>query len=150
MSRSIADLMTSPTLQPMPSHDWTGWVPPPPMQPMASHVQPGTWDTRADGSPKGTGYLGVLARPDGRVSNEINIGVNLNGKAIEIPTLVPTLTPQEVNYLLTMDVSKGQIPDAIVQKAVDFARQRMKAGKPVFAQPGEDNTALYPHVKRAR
>lgn len=110
-------------------------------QPMASHdqVDRSQWDKRADGSTKGDGFLGVLKRPDGRVSSEISYGTtDVTGKEMDIPLLVPTLTPDEVQYLLKADISKpDQIPPGIVSKAVAFARQRVAAGKPVFAQAGE-------------
>jgi len=88
---------------------------------------------RADGTPKGKGYLGELKRKDGRVSTEISIGVELDGKETEIPTLVPTLTKEEVNYLLN-DWREGmKIPEPIVRKAVEHAKKRMKSGLSPFA-----------------
>lgn len=92
---------------------------------------------RADGTPKGPGFLGSLTRPDGSVSSEISIGVNIDGREIEIPTLVPTLTPQEVQWLLSHDVTDPQtIPDGIVQKAIAHARQRIATGQSPFADRG--------------
>ncbi len=86
---------------------------------------------RPDGTPKGRGFLGELKRPDGKVSTEISVGVNIGGKEMDIPTLVPTLTKAEVSSLL-----KGDRPsDVIVQKAVDHAKQRIAQGKSVFADP---------------
>lgn len=121
--------------QPMASHDAA------PIAPMASHdqIDRSRWDKRADGSLKGDGFLGVLQRPEGGVSSEISIGTtDVNGKEMDIPLLVPTLTPDEVSTLLSSDLSKpSTIPRGIVQKAVAFARQRVAAGKPVFAQAGE-------------
>jgi hypothetical protein len=84
---------------------------------------------RNDGTNKGTGYLGVLTRPDGKVSTELSIGVNIDGKETEIPSLVPTLTKQEVDYMLS-----GQKPTKqIVQKAVDYAKERKKKGLSPYA-----------------
>ena len=94
------------------------------------------WDKRPDGSAKGNGFLGVLQRPDGGVSTEISVGVNINGHDMDVPTLVPTLTRAEVKTLLTVKSAKD-IPDSIVQKAVDFAKTRIAAGKSVFAGPDE-------------
>lgn len=101
--------------------------------PPVNGVDKSTWDKREDGSTKGTGFLGVLKRPDGGVSTEISVGVNINGKEMEIPTLVPTLTKQEVDYLL----SGGRPTDAIVQKAAEFAKGRIAEGKSVFASDAE-------------
>lgn len=84
---------------------------------------------RQDGSLKGQGFLGPQQRPDGSVSTEITIGVNINGKETEIPTLVPTLSDAEKTSLLNGDKPSP----AIVQKAVDFAKSRIAAGQSVFA-----------------
>jgi len=85
---------------------------------------------RVDGTIKGPGFLGELKRPDGKVSTEISIGVNMGGKEMEIPTLVPTLTQSEIKHLLD-----GKKPtDAIVDKAVAHAKKRMDEGKSVFKE----------------
>ncbi len=105
--------------------------------PVENHGNDPSW-LRSDGTAKGNGFLGVLKRPDGKVSSEISVGVNIGGKEVDIPTLVPTLTAAEKNWLLTNDVSDpSRIPKAIIQKAVDFARPRIAAGKSPFAGPGE-------------
>lgn len=99
---------------------------------------PSNWDKRADGSDKGQGFLGLLQRPDGKVSSEISIGVNLDGQEVEIPTMVPTLSQQERDWLINNDVSDpSKLPRSIIQKAVDFARQRKQQGKSFFAQATE-------------
>jgi len=88
---------------------------------------------REDGTQKGMGFLGPLKFKDGRTSTELSIGVNFDGKQREIPSLVPTLTREEIQHLLD---GNGPTP-AIVDKAVAHARQRMTVGKDVFAVPGE-------------
>jgi len=103
------------------------------------------YGTRADGSKKGAGFLGALPRPDGSVSSEISIGVNIDGREVEIPTLVPTLTPQEKQWLLSNDISDPtKIPPAIIQKAVDYARPRLKAGQSPFADASESPAGWTP------
>lgn len=91
------------------------------------------YGTRADGTEKGLGFFGELQRPDGSVSTELSIGVNLNGRETEIPLLVPTLTREELDYLL----QGGEPTRALVDKAVQFAQERAKAGKDFFAGEGE-------------
>ena len=94
--------------------------------------------TRSDGTPKGDGFLGALPRPDGSVSSEISIGVNIDGKEVDIPTLVPTLSQSERQWLLTNDLSDPKkIPGSIIDKAIAFARPRLAAGKSPFAGAGE-------------
>lgn len=95
-------------------------------------------ETRANGTPKGSGFFGPLKRPDGRVSTEISVGVNIDGKEVEIPTLVPTLTEHEKKWLLTNDLSDPhRIPDSIIAKAEAHARERLKQGKSPFADESE-------------
>lgn len=105
----------------------------------SSSVDSSNWGAREDGSAKGTGFLGVLRRPDGGVSTEISVGVQINGKEVEIPTLVPTLTRKEVDTLLSTPLDNGasKIPDSIVNKAVAYAKQRIAAGKSPFAGPND-------------
>jgi len=88
---------------------------------------------RPDGSKKGNGYFGVLQRPDGMESTEISVGVNIGGKEMDIPTLVPTLTEEEKNYLLNMPMTEHPTR-AIIQKAVTHAKKRMSQGLSVFKE----------------
>ena len=106
------------------------------------------YGNREDGTRKGRGFLGELKRPDGDVSTELSIGVDMGGgKEVEIPTLVPTLTSQERDFLLALppgDASK--IPDSIVAKAKAFAQSRISAGKSPFADDSESPGASPPPV----
>ena len=92
---------------------------------------------RADGSNKGDGYFGKLQRPDGRVSTEISVGMEIGGKETEVPLLVPTLTKKEKDYLLSRDEKKLDFKSPemqpILDKAEAFARKRMRSGKSPFA-----------------
>jgi hypothetical protein len=90
---------------------------------------------RNDGTKKGNGYFGALPMQDGskKVATELAVGVNLGGKEVEIPTLVPTLTSGEIDYLL-----KGKKPTpTIMKKAILHARDRIKKGLSPFASSGD-------------
>lgn len=76
------------------------------------------------------GFLGPLKYKDGSTATELSIGVNLGGKEVQIPSLVPTLTKQEIQHLM----GGGQMTDSIVQKAVEHAQLRMKMGLGPFAE----------------
>ena len=90
---------------------------------------------RKDGTNKGPGFLGELLRPDGDVSTELSIGVNIRGKETEIPALVPSLNKEEIDHLL----SGGEPTKAIIQKAVDHAKTRITDGKsPFFGAADEE------------
>lgn len=114
--------------------------------PIVTNPDKATWDKRGDGSEKGMGWLGLRQRPDGTVSSEISIGVNLGGKETEIPTMVPGLSSDEVSYLLTHKpaaIFRGPydkmppIEKSIMDKATDFAKQRAAKGLSPFRQAGE-------------
>jgi len=100
----------------------------------------GSYGNRASGSPKGMGYFGELKRPDGQISTELSIGVEFDGKEQEIPSLVPTLTKPEIDHLLR----GGEPTEAILEKAVTHARNRLAQGKDPFAQPGEQSKPTTP------
>lgn len=95
------------------------------------------YGTRADGTKKGPGFFGELKRPDGDFSTEISIGVEFDGQETEIPTLVPTLTREEVDYLL----DDNDPTEEIIDKAVAHALDRFKQKKSAFIQPGEKYVA---------
>lgn len=96
---------------------------------------------RADGTKKGAGYFGPVQRPDGSVSTEISIGVNLNGKETEIPLMVPSLNKGELQYLIESDPQSPDfmknMPRSILQKAIEHAAQRIKASQSPFANDNE-------------
>ena len=99
------------------------------------------YGNRPDGSAKSKGFFGELKRPSGGVSTEISIGVGIKGKETTIPLIVPTLSKDELNYLLKVDPKSktffDKMPKSIIEKAVDHASMRMEAGKSPFADPDE-------------
>lgn len=105
------------------------------------------WDKREDGSAKGHGFLGLLQRPGGGVSSEISIGVDgseVGSKKaeVEIPTMVPTLSKDELSALLSKDEgwvsqSKDPLASSIRGKARAFASERIAAGLDPFASREE-------------
>jgi len=96
---------------------------------------------RPDGSPKGSGFFGEIKRPDGNVMTEISIGVGINGKETLVPLIVPTLDKNELNYLMKSDPKSKQfmskMPPSIIDKAVNFASDRIKNNQSPFADPNE-------------
>lgn len=96
---------------------------------------------RPDGTSKGTGYLGVLNLPNGDVATEYSMqsdAVKVNGQRIDFPTLIPTLTKDEVSLMVNDIIPNGKpVPDDVAQKAVDFALKRISEGKNVFIQGNE-------------
>jgi hypothetical protein len=107
-------------------------------------------EKRPDGTEKGSGWLGPIARPDGKISSEISVGVEIDGKEILIPTMVPTLTQGEIDYLLSIPTDEiftrdQSIGASVRTKAVEHAMARMKQGKSPFYTDEDrliENTAV--------
>lgn len=87
---------------------------------------------------KGTGWLGELKLPNGGVATEYTVGVNINGKEMDIPSLVPTLSKAEQDQMVNDIIPNNKpVPDAILKKAVEFAKLRIQNGQSVFANDGK-------------
>jgi hypothetical protein len=81
---------------------------------------------------KGLGYFGALPGTDGH-STELSSEFDHNGKSIEHPLLVPTLSREQINQLLG-----GADPsEDIYAKARAHALMRMQQGLSPFAGPQE-------------
>lgn len=98
---------------------------------------------RPDGTVKSMkGYLGAMERSDGTVSTEISAGFEIDGKEMDIPLMVPGLTKDEINYLMMADMDSEDflknMPESIQDKAIKHAKKRIKEGKNVFYQDGEE------------
>ena len=96
-------------------------------------AQPTNYGTRADGTKKGSGFLGEIKLPNGQIATEVSIGVNINGKEVEIPTLVPALTAEQRDF-----IAKGGNPltrQDIVRTAIEHASKRIAAGLSPFNEP---------------
>ena len=80
-------------------------------------------------SMKGKGYFGMLPSSEG-FSTEISM---TDDAGRSFPSLVPTLTQEEVNYLL-----RGNMPtDDMYRKAEMWANSRQAQGMSPFASPTE-------------
>jgi len=104
-------------------------------QARANGTQP-NYGARNDGTQKGTGYLGALKVPGG-VATEYSMqsqAVTKDGKQVDFPTLVPTLTQEEID-LMVNDIIPNQKspPEHIIQKAIAHAKMRLENGQSPFA-----------------
>lgn len=77
---------------------------------------------------KGKGFMGEFPSKEG-VSTEISVD---NGE-YSMPTMVPTLTKEELQHLL----DDKEPTEAIYKKAEEHAEKRRKDGKSPFASPTE-------------
>lgn len=97
------------------------------------YQQRAEYGERVDGTKKGDGFLGPLKASDGSIITELSIGVNIDGREMEIPLITPALSQAEIARLLA-----GEEPDdEMVEKSARFAMDRIRAGKSPFAGPDE-------------
>lgn len=93
---------------------------------------------RPDGTSKGDGWQGRLARPDGKVSTELSAGVEINGKETLIPLIHRGSTKTDLAYLTktpegAQDFFKN-MPKGLMDRAVGHAEERLKKGKSPFKE----------------
>ena len=113
------------------------WQPGEPWPGSAGTSQTNVTNIRPDGTTKGPGFLGRIQNNDGSYSTELTVGVNIDGKEVNIPTLVPTLSKEELQFLQAGGDPRQN--KAIMDKAIAHARQRMAQGQSPYvdtqAQP---------------
>tara|TARA_R110002020_G_scaffold387427_1_gene598100 strand:+ start:752 stop:1171 length:420 start_codon:yes stop_codon:yes gene_type:complete len=114
--------------------------------------------TRPDGTKKSNrGYLGQIKRDDGGVMTEYSTNVDDLNKAfgnskfaytdergvkvVDFPTLVPTLTKQEVEIIRTLPEGEP-VPRTILFKAADHAAMKLQQGKSPFYQDKKKDKSL--------
>lgn len=93
---------------------------------------------RPDGTSKGDGWMGRLARPDGRVSTELSAGVEIKGKETLIPLIHRGSTKGDLAYLTTTPETSPDffknMPRGLMDRAVGHAEERLKKGKSPFKE----------------
>ncbi len=92
---------------------------------------------REDGSMKGLGYMGPIDAGKGKAATEKSISMELDGKEVLFPALVPTLTKKEAEYVATTEDDVKEWPQAIKVKAAKHAKMRMKDGLSPFASDAD-------------
>lgn len=92
-------------------------------------------DLRPDGTPKGPGFFGTqkgAGELEGYDMTEYSIGVKIDDKEMDIPTMVPTLTEEELGTVL-----KGEVTPEIAEKAKAHAKKRIFEGKSPYADKSD-------------
>ena len=109
---------------------------------------------RPDGTRKSNrGFLGQIKDNEGRTMTEFSIGVQIDGEEVDIPTLVPGLTNDEIDSL-----KDGNVPVSVQQKAKAHAEKRIAQGLSPFYQDSErpkgkvdfDRIVVAPEAKEAK
>jgi hypothetical protein len=95
------------------------------------------------GAAKTTGFFGpipILGEGDDQMT-EVSSG---GGDEALIPSIVPTLTPDEIVNVSERLTSGRKFTDQMYDKMDRFALEREAAGKPHFIAPGEKPAKLHP------
>ena len=85
---------------------------------------------------KERGFLGEITRDDGKIMTEMSVGVEFDGKEVDIPTLYTGMPKDQLDFLI-----KGGDPrdnEALMEGAEKRAKARMKMGKSPFYNIRED------------
>lgn len=110
-------------------------------KPPSVNLPANNYGDRPDGSQKGSGFLGELKLPNGGVATEYSVqsaAVKVDGRQVDFPTLVPTLTKAERDLMVKDIIPNGkQPPESVMQKAIDHAKKRLASGKRQFADDNE-------------
>lgn len=108
----------------------------------------GTW--------KGRGYFGPLTVGEDSAATEQSTALMLDPNAafdpqhaVSVPLMTPNQTEGDLLLLLkhAAQEGKGKLPERMYDRAREHAQQRLREGKNVFAQPGEE-TMQYQHLPR--
>lgn len=84
---------------------------------------------------RGKGYFGEVFQEDDPewFTTELPITIEFDGHTHRIPTIVPTLTREELAHL----ADGGDMTPDIVHKAIAYAQTRLAAGRSCFAARDE-------------
>jgi hypothetical protein len=106
---------------------------------VAADVPPDMY--RVDGTIKSLrGFLGPIISYDGKTMTELSIGMEIDGKETLMPSMVPTLTVEEIEILRNLKGGEiDKMPRSIIDKAVQHAIERMRVGRSPFYQDSESD-----------
>ena len=91
---------------------------------------------------KQAGFYGEIPVGNGSVATEFSVGQDINGKGVEMPSIVPGLTFDELEEIKQATVTNKQMSPSIYEKALLHAKERLSQGKSTFWEPGEDTYTL--------
>lgn len=80
---------------------------------------------RADGTPKGMGWLGVQQNQLGQDVTEYSIGVNLGEEETQIPTMTPNMNKYDMTNILDSSAGLSSLSPEVQRKAIEHARMKL-------------------------
>jgi hypothetical protein len=103
---------------------------------------------RPDGTMKDVGFLGPQRSPTGALVTEYSIGVPIMGKEMDIPTIIPGMSKEEIAYVLqradkNLPIGRDPMGDSIAQRAIQHAEQRAMKGMNPFYSSALESEKLF-------
>lgn len=84
-------------------------------------------------TPKASGFFGELKVPGTNdLATEYSADVNIDGKNVQIPTITPNLKANQLARLLYSMGSNSDIPNDVMNSAIEHARLRSLMGQSPF------------------
>lgn len=104
----------------------------------SSVPMPPDYGTRPDGSRKNTGWLGELKAGDSIVT-EYSVGLNVDGEEVEMPSVTPYSTDEDVQAILDSAAKNQPPPASALRNAVRWYRDRRKQGRSPFFNGSQED-----------
>ena len=98
---------------------------------------------KMNGDQKQAGWRGILSDGKGGVMTEVSAGVEIDGKEVEIPLIVPESTKEDLQRIAK--IANGEltdIPEDLLEKAMSFAKKRLAEGKSAFYNGDKEDESL--------
>lgn len=87
---------------------------------------------------KSTGWLGPSTNALGQNVSEYGFTAPIDGREVEVPSIVPGLTGDQLRAVLAASAGHGPPPRDVMDAAYEHARGRIGAGLSPFWNPAQD------------
>lgn len=77
------------------------------------------------------GYLGIVKADDGQNMTEYSMGIEIDGKEMTVPTLIPGLNKEEIKEI-TSKTNPKDFSKSLIKKVTDHAKMRLEKNLPVW------------------
>lgn len=84
---------------------------------------------RPDGSRKGAGWLGSLPTSDGDIATELTFDIDMDGKRIYLPLIVPGHSEEDMDAMLSGGQPSAEAYDRAVRHGLDRIRRGLSPYK---------------------
>ncbi len=82
--------------------------------------------------PKAEGFYGRVPLPNGGFATEYSVSQDINGKNVEMPSLVPGLTKEEIESIKTSASTGSPLPQSVYNKSREHAVMRTNNNQSPF------------------